>query len=128
MRADIEREVLSTAMDNFGLPVTVTALIHGPPDPAAAYPDEPYVADTDREPLPCVAWPRTERYLTQDGKVMTVTHHTMLVPRAADVRAGDTVLNIRERSGEVIVGNRLLVAGDPRRRRDHQELTLEERT
>ena len=105
MRCNVQRGVTGTERNAFNQLVTTDTVVH-----------------TD---MPCYAWPRTERLVTQDGKVLTVAIHKMLAPRKTELHEGDVVLNVRDKSGYEIVPNKMLVASVIRRE-DHQELVLEE--
>ena len=91
--------------------------------------ETPQTVATD---MPCYAWAISERFITADARVMTVAVHKMLAPNwlepdplGRDLQEGDRVLNIRDKRGNVIVPNRLLITSVIRRE-DHSELTLEE--
>ena len=117
MRCQVQREVDTDRRDAFNQKITEQQTVT----------DSVFDLDADgeRTEMPCYAQPRSERYVTQDAKVLTVAIHTMLAPRKADLRSGDVVLNVRDKSGYKIVPNKMLVASVIRRE-DHQELVLEE--
>lgn len=78
--------------------------------------------------VPCHVGPSSiqPRRLGDDGKIIGVNSYIMWAERNADIKAEDTVKEIRNLRGDVVFGGLFRVVGPPRLQDDHMEAFLEE--
>lgn len=104
MRARLERDGAS-GTDSWGQPL-----------PPAFGPVGP--------PLACFVWSNSARELVDGRKTAMIEDMRALFALGADVREGDEIAAVTDRSGAVIVPGRLKVEGPVQRKHTHQEAAL----
>lgn len=75
--------------------------------------------------LACHYWTKTEREVIDGQKTAVIAKHRLLVPAGTDIKERDRVASIRDRSGNTLVGNTMLIRSVIRKE-THIELDLEE--
>ena len=77
--------------------------------------------------LPCHWWAGRETRINEEGKLLSVAHHRMMVPLGSDITEGDRVTRILDNRGETIIESVMRVLS-ALPRRDHVAIGLEEVT
>lgn len=104
-RALVERGV-SVGTDDFGHP-------------------NPPAWDTHIASLPCRLWTKSEREIADGNKLVILAVHKLLVPLNTDITESDRIASIKDRLGNTLVGNLMLIRSVIRKE-THLELDLEE--
>lgn len=74
--------------------------------------------------IPCYAWMRTVRRVSDENKLASVVLLMVLIPSGTDITRNDRVVDITDRLGAVKFTGPYRLDNDPSRRADHLELTL----
>lgn len=105
MRAAIERNS-ATGTDDWGNPVA------------------PVMASIG-DPLACFVWSKNSRELVDGNKTAMIEDMRAMFALTADVREGDEIASVTDRSGNQIIPGRLKIEGPVQRKHTHQEAALQ---
>lgn len=74
--------------------------------------------------LPCFAWSRVSREITDGDKTGLVEDLRALFALSSDIREGDEIASITDRAGRVIIPGRLRIEGPVQHKHTHKEAAL----
>jgi hypothetical protein len=75
--------------------------------------------------LPCFVYSNSSRELADGQKTAMIEDLRAMVSLSADIREGDEIAQVRDRSGTVIIAGRLKVEGPVQFKHLHRELALQ---